>query len=249
LEGEITDHLGCDKHDQASRNGGNFRNGTHSKTVLTGVGPVPIDVPRDRSGSFEPQIVRERQRRLSGAEDMVLSLSAKGLTTGVISAHLAEVYGTQVSKQTISTITDKVMGGMAERQNRPVYPVIFLDAVHVRIRDGKGTNRPIYVALAVTVDSTRDMLACGPVTVARARSSGSACPPRWRNGVWRMCMVVCDGPTTTPTPRPRPRRRTPDYRTMSTMVDTRSRGSKRSTAVRAASTVVWEEYSRQPPCA
>jgi putative transposase len=82
LEGEITDHLGYDKHDPAGKNGGNSRNGTRSKTVLTEVGPVPIDVPRDREGSFEPQIVRKRQRRLSGVEDMVLSLSAKGLTTG-----------------------------------------------------------------------------------------------------------------------------------------------------------------------
>jgi hypothetical protein len=101
LEGEITDHLGYDKHDPAGRNGGNSRNGTRCKTVLTEVGPVPVDVPRDRDGSFEPQIVRKRQRRLSGVEDMVLSLSAKGLTTGEISSHLAEVYGAQVSKQTI----------------------------------------------------------------------------------------------------------------------------------------------------
>src|SRR3954447_19180276 len=137
LEGEITDHLGYDKHDPAGRNGANSRNGTRSKTVLTEVGPVELAVPRDRDGSFEPQLVRKRQRRLSGVEDMVLSLSAKGLTTGEISAHLAEVYGADVSKQTISTITDKVLDGMAEWQNRPldsVYPVVFLDAVHVKVR-------------------------------------------------------------------------------------------------------------------
>ena len=104
---------------------------------------------------------KKRQRRLSGVEDMVLSLSAKGLTTGEISAHLAEVYGAEVSKQTISTITDKVMDGMAEWQNRPldpVYPVVFLDAINVKIRDGKVANRPIYVALAVTAEGTRDIL-------------------------------------------------------------------------------------------
>ena len=137
MDGEITDHLGYDKHDPAGKDGGNSRNGTRAKTVLTDVGPVEITVPRDRDGSFEPQIVKKRQRRLTGVEDMVLSLSAKGLTTGEISAHLAEVYGAQVSKQTISTITDKVMDGMAEWQNRPldrVYPVVFLDAINVKIR-------------------------------------------------------------------------------------------------------------------
>jgi transposase-like protein len=105
--------------------------------VLTDVGPVEITVPRDRDGSFEPQIVKKRQRRLTGVDEMVLSLSARGLTHGDISAHLAEVYGASVSKQTISTITDKVMDGMAEWQNRPldsVYPVIFIDCVHVKVR-------------------------------------------------------------------------------------------------------------------
>lgn len=132
LEGEITDHLGYDKHDPAGRNRGNSRNGVRSKTVLTDVGPVEIEVPRDRDGSFEPQIVAKRQRRLSGVEDMVLSLSAKGLTHGEISAHLAEVYGASVSKMTITNITnitEKVMEGMAEWQNRPldaVHPVIFV---------------------------------------------------------------------------------------------------------------------------
>ncbi|GAA2602629.1 hypothetical protein GCM10010435_97260 [Winogradskya consettensis] len=137
LDGEITDHLGYDKHDPAGKDGGNSRNGTRTKTVLTDVGPVEITVPRDRDASFEPQIVKKRQRRLTGVEDMVLSLSAKGLTTREISAHLAEVYGAEVSRQTISTITDKVMDGMAEWQNRPldnVYPVIFLDAINVKIR-------------------------------------------------------------------------------------------------------------------
>jgi transposase-like protein len=137
MDGEITDHLGYEKHDPAGKDGGNSRNGSRAKTVLTDVGPVEIVVPRDRDGSFEPQIVKKRQRRLTGVEDMVLSLSAKGLTTGEISAHLAEVYGADVSRQTISTITDKVMDGMAEWQNRPldrVYPVVFLDAINVKIR-------------------------------------------------------------------------------------------------------------------
>jgi putative transposase len=93
LDGEITDHLGYDKGDPAGTNGGNSRNGSRGKTVLTDVGPVEVTVPRDREGSFEPQVVKKRQRRLSGVEDMVISLSAKGLTTGEIAGHLAEVYG------------------------------------------------------------------------------------------------------------------------------------------------------------
>ena len=100
LDGELTDHLGYDKHDVTGRDGGNSRNGHRSKTVLTEVGPVEIDVPRDREGSFEPKIVANRQRRLSGVDELVISLSAKGLTTGEVQAHLAEVYGAQVSRQT-----------------------------------------------------------------------------------------------------------------------------------------------------
>lgn len=105
LDGEITDHLGYERHDPAGRDGGNSRNGNRAKTVLTETGPVQIEVPRDRDGSFAPQLVKKRQRRLTGVDEMVISLSAKGLTTGEISAHLAEVYGAQVSKSTISTIT------------------------------------------------------------------------------------------------------------------------------------------------
>ncbi|MER5201523.1 IS256 family transposase, partial [Streptomyces sp. NPDC002884] len=161
LEGEIADHLGYEKHGSAGRGSGNSRNGGRAKTVLTDVGPVEIKVPRDVSGTFEPQIIKKWQRRLTGVDEMVLSLSAKGLTHGEIAAHLAEVYGAEVSKQTISTITDKVMEGMTEWQNRPldrVYPVLFVDAINVKIRDGKVANRPIYVVMAVTVDGTRDIL-------------------------------------------------------------------------------------------
>src|SRR4029077_3047958 len=154
-------HLGYGKHDPAGRDGGNSRNGKRGKTVLTEAGPVSLEVPRDREGSFEPQLVKKRQRRLTGLDDLVISLSAKGLTHGEICAHLAEVYGADVSRQTISTITDKVIEGMAEWQNRPldpVYPVIFIDAINVKIRDGKVANRPIYVALAVTSEGRRDIL-------------------------------------------------------------------------------------------
>jgi transposase-like protein len=133
LDGEMDDHLGYGKHDPAGRHGGNSRNGTRSKTLVTEAGPVEMNVPRDRESSCEPKIVAKRQRRVAGIDDLVVSLSAKGLTHGEICAHLAEIYGAEVSKQTISTITDRVMEGMGSWQNRPldpVYPVIFIDAVN-----------------------------------------------------------------------------------------------------------------------
>jgi len=154
LDAEMDDHLGYGKHEPAGRNGANSRNGKRGKTLLTDIGPVDIEVPRDRDATFAPAIVAKRQRRLSGIDNLVISLSAKGLTTGEVVAHLAEVYGTQTSKE-------KVMDSFAEWQARPldaVYPVVFLDAIHVKIRDGAVANRPIYVALAVTVDGGRDIL-------------------------------------------------------------------------------------------
>jgi len=199
LEGELDDHLGYDKHDPAGRDGGNSRNGRRSKTLLTEAGPVEISVPRDRDSSFEPRIVAKRQRRLTGVDDLVISLSAKGLTHGEIAAHLAEVYGAEVSKQTISTITDRVLEGMGEWQNRPldpVYPVIFIDCVNVKIRDGQVANRPIYVALAVTVDGTRDILGLW----AGEHGDGEGAKYWLRvlteiknRGVADCCIVVCDG--------------------------------------------------------
>ena len=107
LEEEMSAHLGYDKHDPVGRNHGNSRNGTRSKTVLTEIGPVEIEVPRDTDASFQPQIVKKRQRRLAGVDEIVLSLTARGLTTGEISAHFAEVYGASISKETISKITTR----------------------------------------------------------------------------------------------------------------------------------------------
>jgi putative transposase len=202
LEGEITDHLGYDRHDPAGRDGGNSRNGHRSKTVLTDVGPVEIDVPRDRDGSFEPKIVAKRQKRLSGVDELVISLSAKGLTTGEVQAHLAEVYGAEVSRQTISTITDKVLDGMAEWQNRPldpVYPVIFIDAINVKIRDGKVANRPIYVALAVTCEGRRDILGLWAGDGGEGAKHWLHVLTELKNrGVNDVLMVVCDGLTGLP---------------------------------------------------
>ncbi|QBI19163.1 hypothetical protein ER308_06155 [Egibacter rhizosphaerae] len=110
-EAELSEHLGYDKHAVEGRDGSNSCNGIRSKTVLTEIGPVPLEVPRDREGSFEPKLVKKRQRRLSGVDEMVLSLSAKGLTPGEVQAHLAEVYGAEVSRETVSKITDRIKRG------------------------------------------------------------------------------------------------------------------------------------------
>ena len=163
LNEEMTEHLGHDKNQAPpERESSNIRNGTRSKTVLTEAsGHVPIDVPRDREGTFEPQIVKKRQRRLNGVDEIVLSLYAKGLTTGEISAHFAEIYGASVSKETISRITDKVLEEMQDWAARPldeVYAAIFVDAIVVKVRDGQVANRPIYAAIGVSLDGHRDVL-------------------------------------------------------------------------------------------
>jgi transposase-like protein len=200
LEAEMSEHLGYDRHDPAGRDGGNSRNGTRTKTVLTEIGPVEIEVPRDRDASFDPVIVRKRQRRLDGIDEIVLSLTARGLTTGEVAAHFAEVYGAKVSKDTISKITDKVLDDMAEWQHRPldaVYPVIFIDALYVKVRDGQVTNRPFYVVIGVTVDGHRDILGIW----AGEGGQGGEGAKFWlqvltevkNRGVADVCIAVCDG--------------------------------------------------------
>ena len=197
LEEEISDHLGYDKHDPAGRNGGDSRNGHREKTVLTEIGPVTIEVPRDREGSFEPVIVGKRQRRLNGIDQIVLSLTARGLTTGEICAHFAEVYGASVSKDTISRITDKVIEEMTEWRNRPldrVYPVLFIDALVVKVRDGQVVNRPIYVVIGVTVNGERDILGLWAGDGSEGAKFWLAVLTEIKNrGVADVCIVVCDG--------------------------------------------------------
>ena len=167
--------------------------------MLTEVGPVEIEVPRDRDASFEPVIVPKRVRRLRGVDEMVISLTARGMSTGDVQAHLVEVYGTSMSRQQISTITDAVMEKMSEWQNRPldaVYPVVFIDAINVKIRDGQVANRPIYVALAVTCEGTREVLGLW----AGEHGDGEGAKYWLRvlteiknRGVADVCMLVCDG--------------------------------------------------------
>ena len=197
LEVEMEEHLGYPKHAVEGRNGGNSRNGTRSKTVITEIGPVELDVPRDRDGSFDPQTVRKNQRRLDGVDSMVISLTAKGLTTGEVEAHLAEVYGTSISRETISKITDRVLGELADWQNRPldrVYPVIFIDAIVVKIRDGQVANRPVYTAVGVTVDGKRDILGLWIGTGGEGAKYWLQVLTEIKNrGVDDACIVVCDG--------------------------------------------------------
>jgi len=202
LEGEMTDHVGYAPHDPAGHHSGNSRNGTRAKTVLTEIGPVEIDVPRDRAGTFEPMVVPKRRRRLGGVDQMVLSLSAKGLTHGEISAHLEEIYQAKVSKETVTRITDQVLETMVEWQNRPldgVYPVLFIDAINVKIREGQVANRPIYVAIGVTVDGERDILGLWAGDGGEGAKFWHHVLTEIKNrGVADVCMLVCDGLTGLP---------------------------------------------------
>jgi putative transposase len=161
LEEEMAEHLGYDKHDPVGRNRGNSRNGKRAKTVLTDSGEVAVEVPRDRDGSFEPVIVAKRQRRLSSIDEIVLSLYARGLTTGDIAAHFADIYDAQVSKDTISRITDRVVEEMqawTSRPLEPVYAAVLLDAINVKVRDGQVANRPVYAAIGVDLEGQKDIL-------------------------------------------------------------------------------------------
>ena len=202
LEAEMSEHLGYEPYDPAGHHSGNSRNGTRSKTVITDVGPIEIDAPRDRAGTFEPVVVAKRQRRLGGVDAMVLSLSAKGLTHGEISAHLEEIYAAKVSKETITRITDSVIETMGEWQNRPlerVYPVVFIDAINVKIREGQVANRPIYVAVGVTVDGERDILGLWAGEGGEGAKYWLHVLTEIKNrGVADVCIVVCDGLTGLP---------------------------------------------------
>lgn len=198
LNEEMTEHLGYEKHETTGKDTANSRNGTRTKTVLTETtGPVEIDVPRDREGTFEPVIVAKRQRRLNGVDEMVLSLYAKGLTTGEISAHLDEIYGAKVSKETISRITDRVLDEMTGWQNRPldeVYAAIFIDAIVVKIRDGQVANRPVYAAIGVTLDGEKDILGLWVGTGGEGAKFWMSVLIDLKNrGVKDTFFLVCDG--------------------------------------------------------
>lgn len=199
LDEEMSEHLGYDKHEPAGRDGGNSRNGKRPKTLLTdSCGEVAVDMPRDRDGSFTPQVVKKRQRRLSDVDEVVLSLYAKGLTTGEISAHFADVYDASVSKDTVSSITDRVIEEMQSWWVRPlerVYAAIFIDAIHVKIRDGQVGNRPIYAAIGVDLDGHKDILGmwAGDGDGESAKFWMAVLTDLRNRGTHDVFFVVCDG--------------------------------------------------------
>src|SRR5437763_3561180 len=162
MEVELTDHLGYEPHQEPPGGTGKTRNGATPKTLVTEHGPVAIDPPRDRDGSFEPKIVRKRQRRFEGFDEKILALYSRGLSVRDVQAHLREIYGVELSGGLISQVTDAVMDDAREWQTRPledVYPVLFLDAFVVKIREGGSVQRrACYLALGVGMDGSRDVL-------------------------------------------------------------------------------------------
>jgi putative transposase len=162
LQAEMSEHLGYPPGQAPPGGAGNARNGRPTKTVLTDQGPVRIRSPRDRNGSFEPKIVGKRQTRWVGFDEKVIALYARGLTVREIQAHLAEIYGTEVSPDLVSKITDTVLEDVKAWQTRPleaVYPIIYLDALVVKIRDGQAVrNHACYLAIGVNLDGERDVL-------------------------------------------------------------------------------------------
>ncbi|WP_240325335.1 MULTISPECIES: IS256 family transposase [Amycolatopsis] len=199
LNEEMTEHLGHEKHRaEPGRDSANVRNGTRKKTVLSdAAGEVEIEVPRDRESTFEPQIVKKRQRRLTDVDEIVLSLYAKGMTTGEISAHFAEIYGASVSKETISRITDKVVAEMQDWASRPldvVYAAVFIDAIVVKVRDSQVANRPFYAAIGVTVDGRKDVLGLWPGSGGEGAKFWMSVLVDLKNrGVKDVFFLVCDG--------------------------------------------------------
>ena len=199
LNEEMTEHLGHEKNRVVeNRESTNVRNGTRPKTVLTSAtGQVDLDVPRDRDGTFEPVIVKKRQRRLGEVDEVVLSLYARGLTTGEISSHFAQIYGASVSKETVSRITDKVIEEMQTWSTRPlneVYAAIFIDAIMVKVRDGQVANRPIYAAISVSLSGEKDVLGLWAGTGGEGAKFWMSVLTDLRNrGVKDTFFVVCDG--------------------------------------------------------
>jgi len=162
MQAEMSEHLGYDKHDPAGNNSGNSRNGKTTKTLKGDFGEMPLETPRDRSGSFEPKIVAKGQTRFTGFDDKILSMYARGMSTREITGHLEEIYGVEVSPTLISNVTDAVKQEVTAWQNRPidaVYPIFYLDALYVKIRDtGHIQNRGIYVAIGVNMQGRKEVL-------------------------------------------------------------------------------------------
>lgn len=162
LNAELTHHLGYEKHDPAGHNSGNSRNGATSKTVKGEFGEIVVDTPRDRNGTFEPQILGKHQTRFEGFDDKILSMYARGMTTREIQGHLQEMYGIEVSPTLISDVTDAVLDEVKGWQNRPletIYGVVYLDALYVKMRhEGRVENRAVYVAIGIDLEGRKEVL-------------------------------------------------------------------------------------------
>ena len=198
LNAELDDHLGYEAYAAAGRGSGNSRNGSYPKTVITDVGPVEVQMPRDRAGTFEPVTVPKHVRRLDGLSGNVISLYAKGMTTGDIQSHLFEIYGTDISRETISKITDAVVEEMTAWQNRPldpVYAVVLIDAIVIKIRGSQVANRPVYVAIGVTMTGERDVLGMwiGPSGGEGAKQWATMLTELRNRGMLDALIVCCDG--------------------------------------------------------
>jgi len=162
MESELTHHLGYDKYSPAGKKSGNSRNGKTSKTIKGDFGELPIEVPRDRNGAFNPQIIPKHQTRFSGFDDKIISMYARGMTTQDIQDHLQEIYGVEVSADLISTVADGVINDVKDWQNRPLdeaYPVLYLDATILKVRsEGRVINKSAYLAIGVNLEGLKDVL-------------------------------------------------------------------------------------------
>ncbi len=202
LDVEIADHLGYEHGDPAGNGSGNSRNGHGRKTVLTTSGPVDLEVPRDRNGTFDPQIVPKRKRRLGQVEDMILSLYARGMSTRDITEHLGEVYGATVSAATISRVTDVVADEIAAWQSRPVdpvYPILYIDAIRLKIRDGGVVaNKAAHVVIGVDVDGIKQVLGVWIQQTEGAKFWHGVLTELRNRGCRDALFVCCDGLTGLP---------------------------------------------------
>ncbi len=161
LEAEMTEHLGHGKHEQVANASGNTRNGKSRKTLKGEFGALPIEVPRDRHGSFEPQLIPKHQTRWAGFDDKILSLYARGMTVREIQAHLEEMYGTEISPSLISSVTDAVSDEVKAWQSRPldaIYPIVYLDCIHVKVREGTVRVKAVYLAIGITMEGEKEVL-------------------------------------------------------------------------------------------
>lgn len=199
MNAELTSHLGYEKNDPAGRGSGNSRNGTTPKTVATEVGPIELDRPRDRNGSFVSRLVPNGQRRLGGLEDQIISLYAGGMTIREIQHHLAATLGTELSHETISNVTEAVMEEVTAWQNRPLeafYPVIYLDALVVKVRDqNRVVNRHAHIAVGVDLDGIKHVLGIWVQASEGAKFWAAVCAQLANRGVQDVLIVCCDGLT------------------------------------------------------